>query len=489
MMPSPFLRFIENRFARRPPKYLSRLTRVGDRLKDGTRVLVVGAGIAGSAFARQLLRLTRREGIRAEVVLLNGRSCNYCGGLITGLSARTFEGLFDLPVPEDRILTQIHEVIYSNPAGFLSVPFHAQLSSILRTSRFGELGFDDAVRERITQGLSPNESNQLKLIEPARVLSMSPPTDDAPALVKFVRSGGREETLRGDVLVVATGLKSLGSRLMTDFAATSGYRPPDLMPAGVTEIDVSSARLNRLEHGILVIDGVIPNCVVAMIPKRKNWLTLTSLGKTLTFEDLNLVFSQEAVKRFIELDQPGNCLRCHTICRASVFVSPARHVVGRGWLVIGDLTGRGRVLKDGYFAALDGADLAANVLVGGGLGEANLKANYEGRLNRGLSDNTAGIALFKLNARINRTGWFQKLLVAASASEKEEDPCGGPIHTAIRAINTGELSYRWIWALFLWGFARYAARWPLRRLLRVVGWGRVSRGDPSPRGSTLHPGD
>ncbi|MCL5046864.1 MAG: hypothetical protein M1598_08810, partial [Actinobacteria bacterium] len=230
--------------------------------------------MAGSAFARQLLRLTHLEGVHVEVTVLNSINCNYCGGLVTNLSAATLEGLYDLGVPSDRVLARIDECIYANPQGRIQVPLDPPLASILRTSRFGEPGFDDSFKERMTEGLPPEAAERLKLIEPARVVEM------APGRVTFTRHsiGGKPilESAEGDILVVATGLRSLGMKALDEFAGRTGFKLPRVMPASVTELDVSSARLNRLSHSVLVADGIIPDCVAAIIPKRRDWLPITS---------------------------------------------------------------------------------------------------------------------------------------------------------------------------------------------------------------------
>ena len=475
---SGLIHWIEERLAKRPPPFRRFPVVSGTRrpaLRDGTRVIVVGGGMAGSAFARQLARLTHLEGIRAEVTVLNSINCNYCGGLVTNLSADTLEGLYDLSVPSDRVLARIDECIYANAEGRVQVPLDPPLASILRTSRFGEPGFDDAFKERMAEGLPPEAAQRLKLIEPARVVEMTPPAwgssrgpskppPGEPARVTFMRHsiGGKPilESVEGDILVIATGLRSLGMKALDEFAERTGFELPRVMPASVTELDVSSARLNRLSHSVLVADGIIPGCVAAIIPKRRDWLTITSLRRVLTPEDVTWLLEHPSVRQLIDLPKAGEHLRCKKVCPANVCIGPSSGFYGDGWLVVGDLTGYGRVLKDGYFAALDTADLAALTLVYQGSSREVLRKYYEAPLKRRAADNRAGMNLFWINTRLSPTRWFSRLLVSAAQSEKRRSSYGGPIHAAIRAITMGELSYRVIWGLFIWGFVRYLALLP-----------------------------
>lgn len=441
---------------------------------DDLVVAVLGGGMAGSAFARHFLSLTARHGSKAKVVMINSINCNYCGGLVTRLAQAALNGHYQLNVPEDRILARIDECVYVNLAGDVRVRMRSPLASILRTSRFGELGFDDSFKERITEGLPQEAADRFSLIEPARVLRVAAPRNGRRGRVVYMRHAlaGQPltEEVEAGVIVLATGLRSVGMKMLDQFAAETDFQLPTLMKASVTEIDAHEAAYNRLGNSVLMIDGIIPGCVAALIPKRPDWITLTSLNKVLTLDDVTRIFAHPLVRKYIDLPKASSQLRCKRICAASVFTHGSPKFYGDNWVVIGDLTGYGRVLKDGYLAALRGAHLAAETIIYHGSSRKAFARHYHGPLKGLRLDNAAGMGLFWLNMRLTRLSWFSRLVVSAGQGEGAVFSFGGPVHAAVRAITTGELSYRWIWGLFVLGILRHVFwRGPIAALRRLVG--------------------
>ncbi len=446
----------------------------GLALRDGSRVVVIGGGIAGSAFTRMLLWLTAKEGLNVEVVLVNSTSCNYCGGLVTDLSMGTLEVLYGLGIPRDLILSHIDNCVYVNAEGSESVEVNFPLVSVLRTSRFGYQGFDDSFKERVLLGME-DQASRLRMVEPTIVTDVTPISPPGPGrfritLSRRVKDGLERETLDVDLVVMATGLKSLNTPMFRKFKEITGYKDPPVMDASVTEVDTSRAAYNRLEHQILLVDRIIPHCTVALIPKAKNWLTVTSLEKVLTVEDVEKVFAHPVIKEYIDLAEPTKSLRCGRICRATVFTGHAENLCGDGWVVLGDLTGYGRVLKDGYFAALYGARLAAATAVYNGISGKDFERRYCRPIRRIARDNQVGMFLFRLNSRLSVRRWFRRWLLASIKNEKQENPYGGPVHSAFRALTTGVLSYKWITGLFVVGLAGNLARWPWTGRPGRAGW-------------------
>lgn len=481
-----FVAWVERRFSRgferaRPevkrwtPAGIPALRKSRRPLRDGDHVLVIGGGIAGSAFARQLLRYTYMLGKDVKVTLINATSCNYCGGLMTDLSFRMLEEFFEYEFPKELILGDIVECVYINPSGEAPVEVGQRLITMLRTDKFGYPGFDDYFRERILEGIENGRlSSRLQVIEKGTVTSVKLPKTPSEKVrisyhryepgVGFVRSD-----LEGDILVVASGLRSLRGRVMQELADQTGYVPPKLMAASVTEVDSSGAELDRMLGRMLIVDDVVPNCVAAIIYKRENWVTVTSLNKRLDKDDLTRIFEHPGVKEYIVLPDVASRLRCHAICQATVYTTEAREFFGDRWLVLGDLTGYGRVLKDGYYSAFLGAHLAAWTMAYVGVAHEDMERHYLPPLKRFEVDNRIGMALFYLNRWLALTGWFPKVLIGAARSERRMGRYGSAVHAGIRALATGELTYKMILCLFVCGILRYALRHPVELLRLLVG--------------------
>lgn len=265
---------------------------------------------------------------------------------------------------------------------------------------------------------------------------------------------GNESAIEADVVVVAMGLKSLQQPVMQKFIKDFGYRPPRLMDACVTEVNTLKAKVYSLTEKMLVVDGIIPNCIVAFVPKGKGWLTITGLGKILADHDLELLFNQPQVKRYIELEHIVDQLRCRKICSASVVTKPAGKFFGDGWVMIGDLTGFGRALKDGYFAALQNADLAAQTILINGFTEAAFRRYYYKPVRKLAFDNWVGMNLFRLNQRTAK-GFIGNMIMKSALREMREEEHGGFTTAALRALLSGELSYKIIFALFVAGIGAH----------------------------------
>lgn len=86
---STIVRFLERHYSPQIPAEISRPFK-GQRVSampDNASIVVVGGGISGSAFARQLLLHAQRVGKKVQLTMINSTNCNYCGGLVTNLAA------------------------------------------------------------------------------------------------------------------------------------------------------------------------------------------------------------------------------------------------------------------------------------------------------------------------------------------------------------------------------------------------------------------
>lgn len=459
------IKFIEDRYGRKPPTEpvcaSSGLERY--KAKDGCSVVIIGGGIAGPAFARRMLHMAVEMGMRIKVTLISRPSCNYCGGLITNLSLQTMRGLYGYEPAPEVVLSEIDEVVMVNSDGAVGVMFESPLASVFRTSRFGQIGLDDNFRENILADIPDAAAGMFSVVEPAVARSVELPTKTSPGLVTYHHVGGVHE-LEADLIVVATGLRSLQARFLSGFIDVTDYRPPPVMPACVTEVELPAGGGAAINRRMLILNGIIKGSVIALIPKQENWITVAALNKVLTEDDLRRVFDHPAVREYVRVDESGLHLPCNKICTSAVFTGPARNFYGDGWVVIGDLTGYGRVLKDGYFAALLGADLAAHTAVLHGCSREAFQQHYYLGIKQFEADNRVGMGLFALNNRLARLGVFNRAITEALARESKHQQYGGLVHAASRALSTGELSYTCIALLFASGLISWAVKNPLRAL-------------------------
>ena len=444
---SKIVSLLEDRLRIRPLADSRPASERPSQIPRGATIAVIGGGLAGPSFARRALALSTELGLGIKIKLLTRPSCNYCAGLITDLSLQTMHDLYGLDVPDNVIKETIHEVVYMNRHDSVTVPLVEPLTSVLRTSRFKQQGFDESWVERVFQGLAGDAN--FKVHKESRVTHIKRKKRAHGFRITYERKGA-QLTLDADIVVIATGLKSIQGQFMQKFIADLGYSPPGLMDACVTEINTSSATHYALDGRVLVVDGVIRNCVAAFVPKGRNWLTVTGLGKVLADYDMEVLFNEPQVRQFIKLENVIDHLRCRKTCSASVVTYPARKFFGDGWVMIGDLTGYGRALKDGYFAALESADLAAKTLLLHGASEAALREHYFKPLRKLAFDNRVGMWLFYLDQKISK-GRVGTFLLASAFRELKTEKHGGLVTAAFRALFSGELSYKLISGLFVAG--------------------------------------
>ncbi|MBF0500448.1 MAG: hypothetical protein HQM09_09965 [Candidatus Riflebacteria bacterium] len=452
-MSSRIVSFIEE-FARLRPLRKKRAQPGSNAIPRGSTIAIIGGGLAGPAFARRALCLASETGIPIRVELLTHHNCNFCAGLITDLTLKTMNDLYGLSIPAQVIKETISEVIFISRHGSLKLPLLAPLTSVLRTNKFSQKGFDDSWIDSVFKGLRTFSSFNVR--RNARVTEISRKKIGSGFLVTYEK-GTEIHTLDADFTVIATGLKSIQQLFMQRFISDFGYQPPEQVDASVTEIDTIGATHYDFSGRILVIDGVVEDCLVAFIPKGRGWLTVTGLGKVLANHHMEILFNNPLVKQYIRLENVVDHLRCRKICSASVAGKPARTFFGDGWVMIGDLTGYGRALKDGYFAALRSADLAARALICHGPSEASFHQNYFKPVSKLSFDNQIGMMLYNLDQRFVN-GPVGKLLFGTAHAELRRDAYGGLVTAALRALFTGELSYKMILALFASGIGSHLLR-------------------------------
>lgn len=442
-------------------------------LTQGAVIVIVGGGLSGSAFARKILTLCRKTGKNARVYLVNSTGCNYCGGLITDLARETMRNLYELHAPHDVILNKVSDCIFINREGSAEISLTTPMLTTLRTSRFGITGFDDSLKARILEGIEDMEP-WLTIIEPTlvrQIIPLAEPGGQGPesgpkwrVVLSIKKDNGCYEELDAHVLVLATGFRSLGKPMLNDFQELTGYIPPPVMEGSVTEVDTSTAKHNLIADHMLVIDGLVEGAVLAFIPKGKSWLTLTTLGKQLTPGELDRVFAHPQVKKYLDLPHPSKNLRCRMICPAKLFTGSAQNFYGDGWVMLGDLTGYGRVLKDGVYASFLHAHLAAEAMCYHGATKEAFARFYHQPLREFEQDNQVGMLLFRINTHLNRRSWFNKLFIMAAENEGKKSPQGAAMHAGIRGLMTGRIPYGLIGVFFIIGLISFMVRHPLKAL-------------------------
>ncbi|MHB1418127.1 MAG: hypothetical protein ACYCX4_00850 [Bacillota bacterium] len=455
-------------------------------ISGGECIGVVGGGIAGIALARQLLLQAGMFGKEIKVKLFNSENCNYCGGLITSRASQTLQDLYRWDIGRDVILDRFEECIYVNKAGTIPVQFKEPLYSTFRVGKFGATGFDAHLRHRLLEGIDDLNSGSLEVIEPSVVTGINCPqrTLGQKGKIYYRTTQYGDSVADVDILAISTGLRSLGGQVTSTLCEQVGYAPPATIEASVAELDLGNMH-HRLSHRLLVANGILPGCTVALIPKGPSWITVVSLGRCISGEELDELFSYPPIKKLTGIVQPLKKLRCGHICPARVHTGPARHFYGDGWIALGDLTGYGRVLKDGLFASLAGAYFAGVTFFKYGTTGESLHRFYHRPLAQLGDNNRVGMWLYHLDHRCSSSLCFSGIVTKAASWEAAKNG-RGEIHQALGGLQAGSMPYLKIAGMLARGIGKYLifrpftqVKWPVPLIpfLRKFAYKPLSRGD------------
>jgi hypothetical protein len=406
-------------------------------IHKGARILIIGGGISGSALYYHLARLSKKHDHPIEVQLVSTSTCNYCGGLMTSLAYQTLQNLYDYTIAPPVVLTLIKEGIYLNQCGAVRLKLYPPMISMLRTDRFGETGFDGAFKQYVKEKV---KLPGFIIHEKARALEGEVPTLHTPGWV-LVTGSEWEKKIEADYIIIASGLNSLSQPFIQSLAKQTHYVPPRLMPASVTELNLTGLDYSAIDNCVAIIDNLLPQCAVGIISKRPGWVTLTALNREITLEDLEKLFSHPQVRQLIEVDKMAERLRCHMVCRAPLGIGQAKNYLNQRTLFIGDLNGYVRVFKDGYTHALQQAYAAGHELFYHAWQPAQFNKTWNLKYAGIKRDNRWGRVLFWLNGILAGFKFLQRKRLEAVREELAHQG-HRRVSLALKSLFTGEVSYQ-----------------------------------------------
>ncbi len=419
------------------------------RLENGSRVVIVGGGPAGSFAALHLLRLAQAASLRLDVTLLEARDfnrpgpggCNKCAGILSSSAVRNLHTL-GLTLPPDVIQSELDAYVLH--LGGTQLPIHRpdaarRIFSVYRGSgpRLGEPPFPrsfdgwllDQARERGAD------------VRRVRVQSIR------PGLRPIVATA--HEQLEADLVILATGVNS---RAPVDPAW--GYRPPRTETMAQDEVSLPGGFLDESVH---IFFDHLPGLIFGGLIPKGRYANISLLGRKLP---------PDAVSDFLEgqglasLFPGGATLLCG--CTPRVVVSSASGYYADRFAAVGDAAIT-RLYKDGIGAAFVTSEAAARTAVGRGVSRADFATGYRPVCQRIAADNRFGRLLFRLwdvprDVPFLLNAWQRAIMAEAT------QPSAAQIHTRVLwGMFTGDESYQ---SIFLLSISRAALIGFLRGMLR-----------------------
>ncbi len=405
------------------------------QLINGSRIVIVGGGPAGSFTALHLLNLSAEAHLDLDVIVIEARdfnrpglgSCNKCAGILSSTLVQNMERL-GLTLPDEVIQSVIDTYILH--IGNIQLPLQAVNASRRIFSVYRGRGPRLASRP-----LPPSFDGWLLHQAEERGASIK------RMRVQQIRRGSRptvvtaQEEFEADLVVMASGVNT---RPMLDTAW--GYRPPRTEIMAQDEILLPGGMLEKSVH--VFFENPTGLVFGALIPKGR-YANLSLLGHGLPADAINQFLDAHGLKALIP---DGIHLLCG--CNPRVTVSLARGFFADRLVVVGDAAVT-KLYKDGIGSAFITAEAAARTAIQRGISRQDFSAGYQSVCLRIAADNTYGRLLFRLwsltlHTPLLRKAWIQ--LIMDEVNQLVDNPM---LTRVLWGVFTGDESYRLLFWLSL----------------------------------------
>ncbi len=439
-------------------------------LRDGSRVVVVGAGPAGSFFAVHLLAEARKVGRSIEVLVIDKKipenpapantrlkACNFCAGVI---SPRLHEALSDIgiEIPAELICEEfthiwIHGLWKSFP---LKIPRGQRMYSVFRGALpHGRtcspmFGLDDfLLKEALARGAVPVSGEVYDI----RYSISGKPVVSARTL------SGEKASLEADFVALCTGINFRPGGSFEDNPVLKSFRkanprfgPPETRPCLVVELKPGRDYLRKYmdKEIYIVVSGSKTARFdhVALVPK-KEYLTVALAGESVrgarTPDEATRIVQSFLSIPYVRNILPG--LESENVpfacqCSPRMAARPARAPYADRIGMAGDVLGA-RLYRDGLYSAFAGAKALARTAVLKGVDSRSLAEGCGGFLRWLERDNRYGSLVFGLfQTALKHPAWSRILYQTFATEMKFEKMDRWPLGGVLRKIGTGSCDYR-----------------------------------------------
>ncbi|HEX8707044.1 MAG TPA: FAD/NAD(P)-binding protein [Pyrinomonadaceae bacterium] len=396
----------------------------GLRLRDGSRVAIVGGGPGGSACAIRLLRNAKARGIRLRVTIYEPkqfmRHRNPCIGVLAPPTAALLRDKLDVELPAGMIKRTIKGYRLHGDRSEIELRSPATEEPALMVSRSE---FDQMLLERaLKEGAEVLDD---------RVTRLEFHPDNLEHPVRVYSEGASHSA---DMIVAACGLDDgMLSVLEQVSPRRARYRRPgEYMHSIIVKLPCDERyiekRLGGLIHAFLLSD--LPRIEFGAITPKQGHVLVNIAGGEVRSTDMEDFLLHRRVRSLL----PRFNLQQLNYYEGRGPVRHARHVSWDRFVAVGDATGWLRPFKGmGITTAIQTATTAADVMMERGIDGVALEA-YGSRLRYLTEDHYHGRALRRLCRMGMSTGVMDGVIEMAKTNQE--------LYTILHDTISGQYSYR-----------------------------------------------
>jgi len=428
------------------------------KLKNNSRIAVIGAGPAGTFFSYFCLQLAHRDNLKIELDIYESKDfsvcgpkgCNHCGGIVSEslVQILSTEGI---NIPRKVIRRGINSYVMHTDVGSVKIDTPLQEKRIVamyrgagpRGSEMVDWGSFDAYLQDLSISRGANQINE-------RVTEIDFGTDLPTIKTK------EGETRQYDLVVGATGLqgKSINLYDNIDF----GFKAPEATKTFICEFLLGQEKVEEyFGQSMHVFLLNLPRLQFgALIPKGE-YVTLVLLGENI---DKNLIKAfmnhENVIERFPEGWDLIKGYPCQ--CFPQINIKGAVHPYGDRLVLVGDCA-VSKLYKNGIGAAYMTGKAAAITAILHGISKKDFEQHYYPTCKSLNLDNKIGKFIFAVTHFIQKRNFLKRGVLKMVELENSLPGHKRLMSTVLWDAFTGSAPYREIffrtlkprfWGIFMW---------------------------------------
>lgn len=409
------------------------------KLKNGSRIGVVGAGPAGTFFSYFFNKYAKEKGIDAEIILIDRKKfhergatgCNMCAGIISSNLIRKMENA-DINLPENVVQRYIRGYLLETKGVSLHLEKKTKenIATVFRgrgprgSALESIIGFDEFLLNLVF----PFVNRVQEYVKDIKFLENKVELETSATSTK----------IDVDAIVVACGLNSNLLDRLEELGF--GYKKPESFSTMQVEIPLPEEEISfRFNDYIYTYNIGLKNLYFAAIIPKKGYLTVSLIGENITRDTMLKFLGHPKVKRRFPPGWNFSDVRNYCFCKPLVPISHAKNAFTDRLVAIGDAN-CSRLFKNGLESAFITAEAAAKIIVDKGFSKKAFKEGFSKTTNRLILDNYYGRILFAANKVISENNLLSEILGELALKEQLED--SAPLNDILWDMLTGEDYYK-----------------------------------------------